>query len=94
MKYGIALSRLHPAFHLEATLEAERLGFESVWMAEHLGYREAILSAMACAAATERAKVRCIHLNHTNPALGPGAARQRVEAAGMRGAEEGETVAL
>ncbi len=36
MKYGIALSRLHPAFHLEATREAERLGFESVWMAEHL----------------------------------------------------------
>lgn len=36
MKFGIALARLHPAFHLEATLEAERLGFESVWMAEHL----------------------------------------------------------
>ena len=32
----MALSRLHPAFHLEATLEAERLGFESVWMADHL----------------------------------------------------------
>jgi len=36
VKFGIALARLHPAFHLEATLEAERLGFESVWMAEHL----------------------------------------------------------
>ena len=36
MKFGIALARLNPAFHVEATLEAERLGFESVWMAEHL----------------------------------------------------------
>ncbi len=36
MKFGIALARLHPAFHLEATLEAERLGFESVWMSDHL----------------------------------------------------------
>jgi probable F420-dependent oxidoreductase len=36
VKYGIALSRLNPAYHLEATLEAERLGFESVWLAEHL----------------------------------------------------------
>jgi probable F420-dependent oxidoreductase len=38
VKIGIALSRLHPAFHLEATLEAERLGFESVWMADHLAF--------------------------------------------------------
>ncbi len=36
MKFGIALSRLNPAFHEDATLEAERLGFESVWMADHL----------------------------------------------------------
>ena len=36
MKFGIALAHLHPAYHLEATLEAEGLGFESVWMAEHL----------------------------------------------------------
>jgi probable F420-dependent oxidoreductase len=36
VKHGIALSRLNPAYHLEATLEAERLGFESVWMADHL----------------------------------------------------------
>ena len=33
---GVALGRLHPAFHLEVTLEAERLGFESVWLPEHL----------------------------------------------------------
>ncbi len=36
LKFGIALSRLHPSRHLEATIEAERLGFESVWMADHL----------------------------------------------------------
>lgn len=36
MKFGIALGQLNPAFHLEVTLEAERLGFESVWMPEHL----------------------------------------------------------
>jgi probable F420-dependent oxidoreductase len=36
VKFGIALSTLHPGFHLDATLEAERLGFESVWLAEHL----------------------------------------------------------
>ena len=39
-------------------------------------------------------RVRFIHLNHTNPALWPGAAREAVEAAGMRVAEEGETVRL
>jgi probable F420-dependent oxidoreductase len=36
LKFGVALARLHPAFHVEATQEAEALGFESVWMAEHL----------------------------------------------------------
>jgi probable F420-dependent oxidoreductase len=38
VKFGIALARLNPAFHLEATLEAERLGFESVWMSDHLAF--------------------------------------------------------
>ncbi len=33
---GVALGRLNTRFHLEATLEAERLGFESVWLPEHL----------------------------------------------------------
>ena len=42
----------------------------------------------------ERAKVRFIHLNHTNPALWPGPERDRVHAAGMRIADEGETVGL
>lgn len=36
MKFGVMLGRLNPAFHLEVTLEAERLGFESVWLPEHL----------------------------------------------------------
>lgn len=36
LKFGIALSQLHPSRHLEVALEAERLGFESVWMADHL----------------------------------------------------------
>jgi probable F420-dependent oxidoreductase len=36
VKFGIALGRLNPAFFLDATLEAERLGFESVWLPEHL----------------------------------------------------------
>ena len=36
MKLGVALGRLNPAFHLDVTLEAERLGFESVWLPEHL----------------------------------------------------------
>jgi pyrroloquinoline quinone biosynthesis protein B len=42
----------------------------------------------------ERAKVRFIHLNHTNPALWPGPARDAVEAGGFRIADEGEVVRL
>lgn len=36
LRVGVALGRLNPAYHLEATLEAERLGYESVWLPEHL----------------------------------------------------------
>jgi len=36
LKLGVGLGALNPAYHLEVTLEAERLGFESVWMPEHL----------------------------------------------------------
>jgi probable F420-dependent oxidoreductase len=36
VKFGIALGALHPRVHEEATLEAERLGYESVWLPEHL----------------------------------------------------------
>ena len=36
MKFGIALGRLNPAFFVDSTLAAERLGYESVWLPEHL----------------------------------------------------------
>jgi probable F420-dependent oxidoreductase len=36
MRFGVALGRLNPAFFVECTLEAERLGYESVWLPEHL----------------------------------------------------------
>lgn len=43
----------------------------------------------------ERAKVRFIHMNHTNPALDPGSeARARILEAGFRVAAEGERVGL
>ena len=43
----------------------------------------------------ERAKVRFIHLNHTNAALIPGSdAQHQVEKAGMRIAEQGERFSL
>ena len=36
MKFGIALGALNSHFHMDATEEAERLGYESVWLPEHL----------------------------------------------------------
>jgi probable F420-dependent oxidoreductase len=36
MKFGIALGALNAHFHLDATEAAERLGYESVWLPEHL----------------------------------------------------------
>ncbi len=36
MKFGIALGMLHPAAFEGVALEAERLGFESIWFPEHL----------------------------------------------------------
>jgi probable F420-dependent oxidoreductase len=42
VKFGIALGRLNPAFFVEATLEAERLGYESVWLPEHLIFTTAM----------------------------------------------------
>ena len=53
------------------------------------------LERFATLPAEERAKIRFTHLNHTNPVLVPGsAARRRVERAGMRVAEDGETLSL
>ncbi|MFN8036746.1 MAG: TIGR03619 family F420-dependent LLM class oxidoreductase [Acidimicrobiia bacterium] len=42
MKFGVALGALNPAFFLDVTLEAERLGYESVWMPEHLVFTVAM----------------------------------------------------
>jgi probable F420-dependent oxidoreductase len=36
MKIGISLGTLHPSLWAEAAREADRLGYESVWMPEHL----------------------------------------------------------
>ncbi|TML58480.1 MAG: LLM class flavin-dependent oxidoreductase, partial [Actinobacteria bacterium] len=36
MKFGIGLGRLNPAFFVDAVVEADRLGYESVWLPEHL----------------------------------------------------------
>lgn len=53
------------------------------------------MARFAALPASERAKVRFIHLNHTNPANDPGsAARRAVEDAGFAIAREGERVCL
>ncbi len=36
VKFGVALGALNPHFHLDAVAAAERLGYESVWLPEHL----------------------------------------------------------
>jgi len=36
LKLGVGLGALNPDYHLAVALEAERLGFESIWMPEHL----------------------------------------------------------
>ena len=52
------------------------------------------MDRLASLPASERAKVRFIHLNHTNPALWPGPERAQISDAGFSVAEEGEIVAL
>ena len=53
------------------------------------------IARLAALPASERAKVRFTHLNHTNPALDPtSAAAKAVAAAGMAVAREGERVEL
>jgi probable F420-dependent oxidoreductase len=36
MRFGVALGALNPHFHLDAAMAAEELGYESVWLPEHL----------------------------------------------------------
>ncbi|MEM0962248.1 MAG: MBL fold metallo-hydrolase [Bacteroidota bacterium] len=52
------------------------------------------MERLAALPSSEQAKVRFIHLNHTNPALWPGPERDAIRRAGMRVAEEGERVSL
>lgn len=53
------------------------------------------LARFAALPEKQRAKIRFIHLNHTNPALWPDSeARRKVTEAGSRVAEEGERVSL
>jgi probable F420-dependent oxidoreductase len=42
VKFGIALGALNPHFHLDATMAAEELGYESVWLPEHLIFTRAM----------------------------------------------------
>lgn len=53
------------------------------------------IERLAALPASERAKIRFVHLNHTNPALDAASpAHAAIEAAGMRVADEGEVVEL
>jgi probable F420-dependent oxidoreductase len=42
VKFGVALGALNPRVHEEATCVAEQLGFESVWLPEHLVFTRAM----------------------------------------------------
>jgi probable F420-dependent oxidoreductase len=36
VKFGVALARCNPAVHLDVAVAADELGYESVWMSDHL----------------------------------------------------------
>jgi probable F420-dependent oxidoreductase len=42
VKFGVALGRLNPAFFVDATVAADSLGYESVWLPEHLVFTAAM----------------------------------------------------
>ena len=44
MEFGVALGRLNPAFFVDAAVAADELGYESVWLPEHLVFT----TAMSC----------------------------------------------
>jgi 5,10-methylenetetrahydromethanopterin reductase len=55
---GVAFDGLSPLANAVAMArEAEAAGVGSLWVAEHLGYREATLTAMALLGATERLRI-------------------------------------
>lgn len=55
---GVAFDGMIPLVEaVDLARQAEDAGARSLWLAEHLGYREALLSAMALLAATRRATV-------------------------------------
>ena len=67
MKFGVALGALNPHFHLDATAAAEALGYESVWLPEHLVLpvqHEPITASGRGppAGPTDRARLRRVHL--------------------------------
>ena len=47
----------HTADSLAVVREAEAAGASQIWMAEHMGYREAVASSMAYALSTEKAAI-------------------------------------
>jgi len=58
LRVGVAFDGFAPfADAVALARDAEGAGAASLWMAEHLGYREAIVSCLAFALATERAVV-------------------------------------
>src|SRR5204863_7932142 len=42
VKFGVALGRLNPAFFVDASVAADELGYESVWLPEHLVFTTAM----------------------------------------------------
>ncbi|MGE4011656.1 MAG: LLM class flavin-dependent oxidoreductase [Alphaproteobacteria bacterium] len=58
MQIGISFDGFAPfGAALEIAVEAERLGASSIWMAEHLGYRDPIAMCAAFALRTQRARI-------------------------------------
>jgi probable F420-dependent oxidoreductase len=42
VKFGVALGRLNPAFFVDASVAADELGYESIWLPEHLVFTTAM----------------------------------------------------
>ena len=80
---------------LDATFyDARELPGRDIREVPHPRLRET-LARLAALPRRERAKIRFIHFNHTNPALRPGTpARRAVERAGMSVAAEGQVALL